>query len=243
MRNKSADPARNAVHALRHELREADDQKIRRITAMLDGVSETAGKQAILDPLRDRLGSLKPVRPLRFVRVMFTPLDPLIVAANAWRPGDATIPRSVLAPLAAVVRAGLGPDAAAIDTMIAGHKTDAIQVITSAGDILWPRAAAILAGSAVPDGWTETGLRPAFYAALATSVAAVLRRAPRLRCLLRDEAVGVLEAEQRTIEDILLNVGTEPAEGCAMIAELLLLQAPHAAPVLWQYMSSVQNVV
>jgi hypothetical protein len=242
MRNSPLESNRDAAHAMRHELRAADDQKIRRITAMLDDVSDNAGKQAILDPLRNRLGSLKPVRPLRFVRLLFMPVEPLIVAPNAWRPGDATVPRSVLASLAAVVRTGFGAEALAIDEMVAAHKTDATQVTTSAGEALWPRAAAILAASAVPADWENTGLRPAFYLSLATAIAAVLRRASRLRCLSRDEALGILTADRRIIEDILRNIADESAEGWAMIVELILLQAPHAAAVLWQCVSSVQAV-
>jgi hypothetical protein len=241
MQNKTLEPGRNAATALSHELRAADDLKIRRITAMLDEVSDATGKQAILDPIRARLGVLKPIRPLRFPRLLFTPIEPLIVAPRAWRAGDITVPRSVLMSLSNVVRAGFGAETSAIDATIAGHKTDATQVVTSAGEALWPRAAEILAASSVPADWSETGLRPALYPALASAIAAVLRRAPQLRCLLLDEALGALETDRRTIEAILRDIAGEPAEGCAMVLELILQQAPRAAAILGACVSSVQN--
>ncbi len=234
-------PARIATQSVRHALREAGDAKLRRVTAMLDEVADTAGKQAILDPLRDRLGSLKPVRPLRFARLLFIPLDPLIVEASAWRAGDASVPRSVLGPLSAVVAAGLGDEVARIERMTGGHKTDAIHTIAAAGDILWSRAAGILAASAVPAGWEDTGLRPALYRPLAGAVAAVLHRANWLLQLRRDEDLGVREASRTVVEAIVRDIGGEPAEGATMIAGLVLLQSPHAAPMLWDCLSSVRN--
>lgn len=235
MRNISPEPQ------LRRELDAADDAKIRLVTAMLDAVSDATGKQAILDPLRARLGWLKPERPLRFGRLLFMPLDPLIVPANLWRPGQATVPRSVLASLTGVVRAGLGTDTALIDGMIAEHKGDATQRITRTGAALWPLAAEILAQSSEPSDWAETGLRPAFYVPLAQAIAAVLRRATRLRTLLRDGDVAALKLDAALVNDILKTLAEETAEGCAMVVELILLQSPHAAPLLRDFMASSHN--
>ncbi|HEX4367901.1 MAG TPA: hypothetical protein VH023_13780 [Rhodopila sp.] len=241
MADRSADPAGGASYALRHALHEANDHKIRRITAMLDDVADPAGKQAILDPLRGRLGALRPVRPLRFVRLLFTPFDPLIVPPNAWRPNDVTVPRNALAPLSAVVRAGLGAEALVIDGIIAGHKADAVATVAAVGETLWPRAADILATSAVPAEWGDSGLRPALYQPLAGAVAAVLRRASGLLALARDTEVGALAVDRATIEAILHGLGDEPAQGGAMVVALILRQAPRAIPVLRQCVSSVSN--
>ena len=169
------------VRALRPGLLEADDHKIRRVVAVVDSATDPAINQALLGSLRSRLAILKPVRPLRFARLLFLPLDPLTVPARGWRPGEPPVPRTSLAPVAKVVRDGLGNLAAAIDEIIAGRKADAIQVITQAGEILWPRAAEILAAAPVPDDWAETGLPHAAYKPLALSIAAVFRRAPRVR--------------------------------------------------------------
>jgi hypothetical protein len=208
---------------------------------MLDEVADPTGKQAILDPLRDRLGSLKPLRPLRFARLLFAPFEPLIVPPSTWRPDDVAIPRTALTPLAALVRAGFGTQAAAIEAVIAGHKTDATEVITVAGAALWARAAEILVVSPAPADWESSGLRATFYPPLAGAVVTVLRRASLLRELARDEAIGALTVDHGTITDITRSMANEPPEGCAMVVALVVLQAPSAVRVLRQCVSSVQN--
>jgi hypothetical protein len=106
-------------------------------------------------------------------------------------------------------------------------------VVTEAGEVLWPRAAQILAASTAPPAdWSDTGVRNTAYQPLVRAIAAVLRRAPQLRCLLRDADVAALDADERAIAEILRDITDEPAEGCAMIAQLILLQSPRAAPLL-----------
>lgn len=220
------------VQALHSGLLEANDHKLRRVLAVVDGVADPAINQALLETLRPRLATLRPVRPLRLTRLLFIPLDPLTVPLRGWRPGDATVPRPVLAPIAQIVRSGLGDLAAVIDGIIAGHKADAAQAITLAGELLWPRAAAILAAAPMPADWTETGLPPGAYRPLAASIAAVLRRAPQLRCLALDEEQGGLDMDDAAVADILGTIMNKSATACAMIARLILVQSPHALPLL-----------
>nr|WP_294531185.1 hypothetical protein [uncultured Rhodopila sp.] len=232
---KAAPPA---VHALRKDLSLADDQKIKRVIAMLDDVADPKMNQTLLDPLRVRLASLNLVRPLRFTRLLFLPLDPVIVAPRDWKPEEPAVPRTALAPLARTVRAGLGAEAVFIDKTIAGRKTDAMQAITLAGEALWPRAAEVLAAASPSDDWAEAGLSIKVFQPLSRAVAAVLRRGPQLRWLLRDEEVGVFESAEQAVADILKDIGKEPPEGCALIARLILLQSPHAAPLLRRFVAS-----
>lgn len=242
MQNGSSDAGQQAVRALRHELRDADDQKVKRITAVLDEIADPTVNQSILDPFRDRLAVLKPVRPIRFSRVLFVPLDPVIVPARDWKPGDPSVPRTALASMCRVVRAQLAAEAGVIDKIIAGRKADTTQAITLAGERLWPQAAEILAVAPAPADWVDTGLRPAVYQPLAVAIAAVLRRGSQLRCLLRDGEVGALEADDGAIRDLLHNITSEPAEGQAMITRLILLQSPHAAPAVRRFMSSSRDL-
>jgi hypothetical protein len=219
-------------------LLEADDHKIRRILAVVDGAVDPAVNRALLDPLRPRLASLKPVRPLRFARLLFIPIDPLTVPARGWRPGNLTVPRPALAPIAKLVRAGLGDLAQAIDKMIDGRKVDAIQTITKAGEALWPRAAEVLAHAPMPADWAETGLPLTLYASLAASIAAVLRHAAQLRCIAQDEELGALETDNDAVDNIMANIAKEPELGCAMIAQLILLRSPHVARLLGRVAAS-----
>jgi hypothetical protein len=220
------------LREIRRDLVKANDDKIRQIVAVLDNVVNPDANQAVLDPIRARLGSLKPARPLRFARLFSTPVDPLIVPARDWKSGDPAIPRTVLASLARVVHSRLGDEASVIEAMIAGHMTDAVQAITSAGELLWPRAAEILVVAVPPLDWPETGLRPAVFTDLAHAMAAVLRRAPQLRRLARQDAIGALPPEEQAVSDILVNIANEPAVARAMIIRLILRQSPHATPVL-----------
>ena len=203
----------NDIRGIRHQVAEADDEKVRRIVALLDQQPAPAAVQAILEPLRPRLAILRPPRPLRFERLLFLPLDPLIVRTPDWRPGASTIPRSILAPVGKTVRAELGQRGTEIDGLIAGRNTYDATVITEAGDLLWPHAALILADAPPPIGWDATGLPPSVYPALARAIASVLHRTLRLRDLVRDAAVGALEPNEGALRAILIGIAAESPEG------------------------------
>lgn len=232
MGNEPPKQSPHDVQALQPGLLEADDHKIRRVLAVVDGVADPVINQALLDPLRPRLATLRPVRPLRLTRLLFIPLDPLTGPLRGWRPSDPTVPRPVLAPIAKIVRSGLGDLAPVIEGIVAGQKVDAAQAITQSGELLWPRAAAILATAPPPIDWADTGLPPGAYKPLAASIAAVLRRASQLRCLALDEQQGGLPTDSTAVADILTNITNELATACAMIARLILVQSPHALSVL-----------
>jgi len=166
-------------------------------------------------------------------------LDPVIVAPRDWQPDEPSVPRTALAPLAKLVRLGLRAEAIFIDKTIAGRKTDAIQAITLAGEALWPRAAEVLAAAATPpEDWAESGLPIKVFQPLTRAIAAVLRRGPQLRWLLRDSEVGVFESAGQAVADILKDIGKESPEGCTLIARLILLQSPHAAPLLRRFVAT-----
>jgi hypothetical protein len=93
-----------AVRALTGEIAGAGDHQIMRIVAMVDAMTSRGVADAVIAPLRHRLTRLRPPRPLRFGRLMFHPLDPLIVPAAHWRPGRQAIPRTALMAMAEHVR-------------------------------------------------------------------------------------------------------------------------------------------
>jgi hypothetical protein len=236
--NDSSIPRRNESLALRRALSEADDEKMLRIVAVVDEVSNPRVNQEILGRFRTRLASLKVARPLRFSRLLFMPLDPLIVEPRDWRPGAPAVPRSVLAPIASLVQGALGSEMAWFREALTGVKTDARQVITRAGERLWPRAAEILAGSRVPGDWPETHLPVSLYQPLALAIATVLRHASQLRCLTLDAEIGIVSSSEETLTEIMQNIATESATGSVMVASLILLQVPLAAPTLWRIVAA-----
>src|SRR5271166_1765229 len=111
MHDGSSESGQPDVGALRHDLRQADDQKLKRVTAMLDEFGDPKVNQALLGPLRVRLASLNLAHPLRFSRLLFMPLDPLIVSPCEWKQGEPSVPRTALSPISKLVRAGLGSEA------------------------------------------------------------------------------------------------------------------------------------
>jgi hypothetical protein len=219
-----------AVDDLR--LAQADDHKVRRIVALVDGTTDPAMNRALLDPLRSRLSVLRPARPLRFTRLMFIPFDPLTVPLRQWRIGDATLPRPAMAPIARQVSAALGEIARDVDALITRQAIDAEEAIKHAGELLWPHAAELIAAADVPTDWADTELPLAAYRVLAAALAAVLRRAVPLRRLANEAARGVRIPDETSARHILTNIDSESKIGCTMIARLILENAPHATSIL-----------
>ncbi len=220
------------------ELSAADDEKIRQVVALLDQPALPAGANAILDPLRPRLALLRPPRRLRFARLLFMPLEPTIVPALDWHPGDAAVPRGVLMPLAATVRAGLGSEIDEIEQAIADRVTTDQETIAAVGARLWPRAASILAEAPAPADWDSTGLPPTVYPPLARAVAAVLRRTQRLQELVREATIGMVEPDPASIGALLAGLGAESPEGFGIVVAVLLARLPSAAMHIQQLVAS-----
>ena len=133
------------ITALTQTIAGAPDPQIMRIVALVDSMMLRGPADLLIEPLRRRLRTLRPPRPLRLARLIFYPLDLLIVPASRWRPGQHAIPRSALMPMAEQVRLVKGPAVAAIEAEIDGFTTADIEVISRLGRSLWPEAAAILA--------------------------------------------------------------------------------------------------
>lgn len=186
--------------SLRDGLGNASDAQLRQVVAMVDNLAERGGVDALLAPVRPRLAQLHPERPIRFARLLFLPLEPMIVPPRGWIPGTSTIPRSALAPLAEIVRAGLDGTTQAIDAMIAKHTMSETDLVSAAGAKLWPAAAGVLAAATLPASWRDAGLPANAFRSLAEMTAFVLRAASPVDTLARgtfghgETPVGLLEA-------------------------------------------------
>ncbi len=204
------------------------DEKIVRTLADLDKLAERGEADQQIAPWRDRLAQLRPTRPLTLLRLMCDPLDPLIVPGHRWHRGSPGIPRTALGPLGRVVREGLADAAAGIDAAVAGHTSDEIEIAAAIGPRLWPRAADILARSAMPADWTTaTGLGANDHANLARAVAAMLAQAmPLLR--LTERAWGGAEPEFRELQGMLAAVSSAGPVAIAMMVVLLMASLPRS---------------
>ncbi|HVZ08518.1 hypothetical protein [Rhodopila sp.] len=244
---KTAPPAAPSASAadmrlLRQALTHVDDDKLRRIAAVVDSTADPAVNMAVLEPLRARLGPLHPPRLLRLPRLLFLPFDPIMVEAKAWRAEEPLVPRSAVMPVTDLVRTALGTDAAEIEALIAGRDTADVEVVAQAGGMLWPKAAAVAASASTPPpAWAESGLPGAAFQPLLLGMATVWRRAVRLRVLARDRLLDAMKASQKMVEELLADTPAESPLGCAMIARLILLQAPSAAPFVRLFANAATN--
>lgn len=220
------------LRALNGQIQSADESRIRRIVATIDAMKRRGDADALIAPLRPRLSVLRPPRPLRFARLLFTPLDPLIVPAQRWRPGEPTIPRTAIPPITLQVQQTLGTDAAAIEDAIDGRTTLETDLIAQLGRILWPAAAKTLLQPGVPATWDGTGLSGTIYAALATAIATLLAEAPALEAISAEAASRLLPPPRALIESLLSRVGARNPEALPMAIILLLNRLPQAAGIV-----------
>jgi hypothetical protein len=231
--------ANSAIREVTRNLAAARDEQILRAVAMVDAMPDRGQADQIIAPLRPRLARLRPSRPLRFARLLFLPLDPLIVSAAHWRPTEPTLPRSVILPIAASVEAALGEAGARIAGLIADRTTHDLDVIEASGGLLWPLAAEILLKITPPPEWEAAGLPRAFHQPLAYRVGVLLGLAPRLRRFEMDAAHGLSPPDAATVREMVLEVMGHDPDLQPMLIALLLARIPDAAAVLSDVASSL----
>jgi hypothetical protein len=225
-------PLNLLIRILNREIAQAPDERILRIVTLVDAMPVRGAADQLLAPLRQRLALLRPPRPLRLPRLIFHPLKPLIVAAAGWRIGQQAIPRTVIMPIADHVRLAMGAAGVAIETRMAGRTTADTELIVRLGCSLWPAAAKILTGSAIPETWAATQLGDNIYRPLADIVAAVLAEAAALQTLCAETATGLLPPRLKVVEAILNRVARMNPGALPMMIALLLDSVPQAAGLL-----------
>ena len=75
--------SRAQIRSLQHDLLGARDQQILRVVDMVDKMPQRGDADDFIAPLRPRLAFLRPIRRLNFTRLLFQPLDSVIVARRA----------------------------------------------------------------------------------------------------------------------------------------------------------------
>jgi hypothetical protein len=148
---------------LTHAVASASDDQLARVVAMFDGMADRREADRLLDAARPRLRRLRPPRPIAFTRLLFLPLDGVIVEARGWKRTDGSLPRSALVALADAVRVAIGAEASAIEACFTGHSFADLSAVDAAGRRLW-RAAAGVAGALSPTpAWDGSGLAEADF--------------------------------------------------------------------------------
>jgi len=169
-----------AMRSVCRELAGADDGRVLQVLRYVDGLPDRGQADGLLAPLRDRLRRLRPPRPLRFARLLFLPLDPVIVAARDWRAGAPQLPRSAIAPILALVRRALPECVPAIEAIINDEGRSEASRIHDGGAMLWAPAAALLRCAPMPPEWRDAALPAAAFRTLAAGCARCLGSADLL---------------------------------------------------------------
>lgn len=223
--------ARAVVREVTIDLQQAEAIKLVQVVGIVDRMEVRGGADDVLAPLRPRLARLRPPRPLRFARLLFHPLDPVIVPVKLWRRGDPSIPRSVITAIAAMVRSEMGAEAAGIEVIIAGHSASELPIVRAAGSKLWPAAARILAAAPLPHNWTsDTGLQEADYFALSRQIAAALQCAPVVSELTDQPHAATPQSAGRVVGEI---VRQQP-QALPTIMALLLTHLPDPQALMYE---------
>ncbi len=219
------------LRAVRRSLSDVTDAQLVQVVALIDRMTERGDADTFIAPFRARLGQLGPRRPLRFGRLLFLPLDPVIVPAPRFRPGTPCVPRSALAPFSLLVHAALGARANEIEAAVAGRATEDTETIGRAGAVLWSEAAVILGNAPQPPGWAAAGLPGGLYKPLALGIAAVLEQAATMHALATDVAAG-LPLDVAAIDAILTKAAPHGAEAWSLVLAVLLGRLPDADAIL-----------
>lgn len=205
-------------------LADASREQLARVVSLIDELPDRAGADRLLDRARPRLRDMNLPRPLGFTRLLFLPLDALIVPPTAWKPGMAAIPRTALRAISAAVEATLGAETARIDARCAGLTMEQPAKVLELGRTLWPVAAAALPEGA-PPGWEASGLPRREYPTLRERCAAGWRHAVSIWPALQAAAEGPPEvAASLALE------GAAAEGGTALEVVLRLLMARASRP-------------
>jgi hypothetical protein len=210
----------------------ASDDKLARIITVLESaapeaVADRGIAEALIAPLRPRLALSRPRRRPGLSRLVFSPLDPVIVPASRWGRESIGVPRTVLGTLWTAISAGLGPEERDLRLALA-----TLSEPPRLGAVLWPRAAAILREAAVPGDWqAATGLETADHAMLTGRIAAILAGAPALAAMEAASGAGGAPS-QAALAAWLAPLAEAPKPILATGIAILLARLPQADSVM-----------
>ncbi len=221
----------DTVRQVANTLAAARDEQVAQIVALVDAMQARGAADALIAPLRARLLRLRPARRLRFGRVLFTPLDPVIVAAVSWQERTSTLPRTALEPIEQIVRAGLGFRMSTLEAAIAGTPDGNPPAVARIGEMLWKPASEVLrlaADSPPPPAWTGAGLPPALFHPIRSAITAVLAVASEIEawCERDPERLPPTAAE---LEHVLAAALPDGPGACGMLGAVLLTKLPQAS--------------
>lgn len=223
-------PTVRPVTEVQRKLRGAADEQLAQVVALVDAMPDRGAADALIAPLRARLATIEPTRPMSITRLLFRPLNPVITPGPRWRPGIPAVPRTALSVIGHAVVKQLGPVAASVQASIAGRDGKEHAVANQIGASLWPVAAAVLACLPIPADWgSATGLPEACYPEIRANIAAVLHQAVPLVQRLRDAGAS---DPTPVVNDILQATQAAHPNGFGVVLAILLADGTTAGPAL-----------
>lgn len=241
------------LRELRQAISQASDRQLRRLVPVLDALPQRSVADALLDGTRPRLRHLRPPRPMSVARVLFLPLDALIVPPRDWKPGQGLLPRSILPPFAQALAEAQPELVGHWQARMQGADLRNAALIREAGAALWPAAAAL--PRQLPAGWGRTGLPSHLFPDLAALCVALWRHGSALMRLRMAGDDGPPESLARPIFRVISADGSEavglclrallphaatPARLAATVAGLNAALAPIAERALDQYLEAAE---
>ncbi|WP_027284423.1 hypothetical protein [Rubritepida flocculans] len=233
--------------------RAASDSQLLRLVSVLDRLPRRGAADAVLEPVRHRLGALRPERPMTPMRLLFLPMEGVLVAPRDWRGEGRQLPRNALAPLGEAVFAAAPGLAEALAASIGEAPLSDHALAAKLGARLWPAAAHSLP-EGPPPGWAGAGLPEPAYARLRSLVALLWRYGPGVHGLrvagpdgppeeLARPFFRALAAEGAEAVEIglsaVLAAAARPARLVALVAGLDPALAPAAERALDQFLSGL----
>jgi hypothetical protein len=132
--------------AIADSLRNAPEARLRAVIAAIDRHPRRAEVEDLVELVRPRLAGLHLPRPLTPQRALVVPFEGLLAAGEAPPRDVLRLPRAVLAPLFALVRAGIDPAAwDETERLTEGRRADDTPAVMAVGRRLWPGAVEALA--------------------------------------------------------------------------------------------------
>jgi len=210
-----------ALRELGQAARQVNDAQLLKLVAVLDQQQERGATDAVLDPVRARLGHLRPGRPLNLARLLFVPLDSVLVAPRDWRTGQWQVPRTAIMPMLEALRAAEPALLARTEAALTGRTTRDLSLIAQLGGELWQ--AAEVAFKEPPADWSEAGIPRQSFEEIAQTSTTLWRHAAALWLLRQSGDEGPPESMVRSIFRIIA------ADGPDAVSLALLAVLPHAS--------------
>ena len=194
---------------VRGDLAQAGNAQLARIVAVVDALPARGRVDDLIAPLRHRLAQIRPPRPRSVMRLLFVPVEPVIMPLDEWRSVGIGIPRPAVGTLGRALR----------DAMLAeGTWPGEGPADESAGAVIWPAAARTLQRLALPPDWEDrTGLHAAEFQVVTATLGGVLQDA-----VVIEEICQAASPNQASIRGALISAQTRGSAGLDTAVAILL---------------------